>query len=344
MVVQRANDIGALLICSLLSFASFGVVAHQGVFYFTRFQSDRLGFKLVAIVCMMICCLDTCFDASWSWKWLVVHYGDLEAIGAVPFELPATVTLMSLTTLVVHGFYSFRIYMISGRASWTPLVILLCSVAQFSSVLFIAPYMVQHPTFEKVSGGVFPAAWVWLGGSVAADFLTTSAMVHYLHVKPKGGVNATSQGIFYRILLRAVNANALALISQIVVIALFKMPKAGFWWLITIFTICKVLTFSLFMSLNARRSILSDLDGPSGSSGKEDPNNFSLRRTITRRTGMGLSTIGNISVHVEEEVDVSEFESSAKHLAWNGDLSSRPVNIHFPPSAAISGKVHHTEV
>lgn len=139
---------------SCSQFASFGVVAHQGVFYFTRFQSDRLGFKLVAIVCMMICCLDTCFDASWSWKWLVRYSlcgfelvsitnsslsfysgGALWWFGgdrvcqpwivenrlrkywhsfgsrAVPFELPATVTLMWVWSFSVYLIYI--IYLIS---------------------------------------------------------------------------------------------------------------------------------------------------------------------------------------------------------------------------------------
>lgn len=57
---------------------------------------------------------------------------------------------------------------------------------------------------------------------------------------------------FNQIISRTVQSNALSLLSQVVTIALFK-ANVGMYFFLNDFTIVKVYTFSLLISLNARR-------------------------------------------------------------------------------------------
>lgn len=246
---------GALLISGLISYAAFGVVLFQSISYFSRFQKDRVAFKILVGFCLGICAIDTALSGSWCYKWLVSHYGDPSSTLIVPFEFAVSTFLMGTVTLVVQSFYSWRLWKIaSGKLERIiiPAIIMSFSFTQWAATLYVFPVIIRHPSYDYLAVHLFPAAWIWLVGSCLGDLVITTSMFYFLHIKARGV--KVSENIFIRIVKRSLQANALSLATELLIAISFKLKAASLWWVLGLFIAGKVYTFSMVASLNARDS------------------------------------------------------------------------------------------
>lgn len=302
-----------------------GVVLHQAAVYFSRFTSDRLVFKLVAIACTGICVFETAFHTSWVYSWTVTHYGETTVIDVVPFELPVTFLCVSINVFLVNHFYAWRVYRISQHSA-IPIFIVASAWTQLGIVTYVSQYAATHSSFGTISDGIFPVAYICLAASISGDFFLTGSMVYWLSIKTYDA--SAARGAFREIVHRSLQANVLALVGQIVTVVLFRVSNVGLWWLLSVMSMSKVSTFSLLASLNSRKNSHSIID----KSDSKEPNTFSLKK-------IGANTANaNVSVHVLEETYV---ESRSAGEEWPGIGSRGPTNVHFDlPGADNKGTLH----
>ncbi|KAL8290640.1 hypothetical protein RQP46_002898 [Phenoliferia psychrophenolica] len=104
------------------------------------------------------------------------------------------------------------------------------------------PFPREWIAMDAITNG----AYTWLSCTSAADVLITGSMMWNLVFKDSNRSTQMKRS-FRRIAKRTLQSNSLSLISQIVILILFKL-NTGLWLLIVDFTVTKVYSFSLIYS------------------------------------------------------------------------------------------------
>lgn len=301
---------GALLISGLIAYASFGVVAFQTVSYFSRFQEDRAAFKGLVGGCLALCSLDTALNGAWCWNWLVRNYGDPSSVAFAPLEFPSAAILVGVTTTTVQLFYAWRLSKIAStklQRLLIPVLVGALSVTQLCATSVVVSIMARHPDFAYLEVHLFPIIWLWLIPSCVADLLITTSMFYFLHVKARG-INS-SQGVFIKIIHRSIQANALSLATELMMVITFKVKAAGFWWLCGVFTIAKSLTFSMVASLNSRDNTTIESSSHYGPSNPTSGGRHEVDFPSRRGDGTRVDLLSSVHVASEVQVDVDDHET-----------------------------------
>lgn len=250
---------------------------------------------------------------------MVTHYGDFDELSLVPIETTIIVICLSLTTAMVQGFYAWRIWLLSKRQLILPSIIILCTLVQFGSVIYVGWYMHAHKTWAAMLTGVYPLAWFWLGGSLLGDMTVTFSMIWYLWIKTRNSPAASRGTIFQQILFQTIQSNVINLVAETILMALFHTASLGLWCFVPGLSLTKTTTFSLLASLNARESSTANIDEYNANSGAKT--NIALKRT-------NRGALGDISVHVHESVHVSDDKNLRP---W--ESTRQPVNVHLSSDA-----------
>ncbi|KAJ7843488.1 hypothetical protein B0H13DRAFT_2364727 [Mycena leptocephala] len=261
-------SIGALLVSSFFSFFTMGIVAVAAWSYFQTARKDGPMINLLVVFTVGMSIMSTVVDGVWIYSWAVDHYGDPTIMAILPISPIIEIFLVGFTSLLVQVFYAWRVWRISNRHNViVPGCICVASLMQFAVILWVVWYWATHRAFADL-GGVIPIAFIWLAGSILADVLITGCMMWYLRFKIQNsnhGIVLSSRATFNQIIARAVQANVLSLISQVMTFILYK-ANLGLYFFLVDFTIVKVYTFSLLCSLNARTSKSSAFDTETSSS------------------------------------------------------------------------------
>jgi hypothetical protein len=62
--------------------------------------------------------------------WTITGWGDVEAINVSTTQYPVSFLLTGLVALIVQSCYAYRIYIVSGRKLYLPIIIMLLTLAQ----------------------------------------------------------------------------------------------------------------------------------------------------------------------------------------------------------------------
>ncbi|KAM6497795.1 hypothetical protein JOM56_005743 [Amanita muscaria] len=105
-----------------------GMNTLQTVVYFRVYHDDIMRLKALVAVIWGLDIIHTAFLWSNLWLYLIINFGQVSDINAVPkpYIAPGAVVVSSTMILVVHTFYVQRIFRFSHRNYWitTPVVIL----------------------------------------------------------------------------------------------------------------------------------------------------------------------------------------------------------------------------
>ncbi|GAA6046423.1 hypothetical protein JCM3770_004912 [Rhodotorula araucariae] len=236
--------------------SSLGVVLCLISQYWQRFGSkDRLVFRLFVGLFTVLLLADTANACAWSFRYAVT--GQLHP--AKLFELPVEFCIYSLitglTVLIAQGFFTWRIWIISGRKNHIfPGIVLAIQLAAFGVAIYMIYAALQRPLFadfDQVKG----APWAWLACGLLVDVLTTGGTVYYLLIKPRL-IGASRDAIVHsplrRVVLITARTNALWLLMQALTLWLIIWKLYTFHYAIPGFLECKVYVASVVITLNSR--------------------------------------------------------------------------------------------
>ncbi|KAE9410505.1 hypothetical protein BT96DRAFT_378743 [Gymnopus androsaceus JB14] len=245
--------VGALVVGSFLSILTCGIVLCAAWRYYAVYTKDRLAFKLVVTVVLLLSIANTVSDAYWCYNWTVTNYAVPAVLYLMPVSLLVDTFCVGTCALVVQTFFSWRIWKISQERNWLlPVCVTVLSFTQFGIILWVISYWAQHKLLTDI-GGVLPIGYIWLSSSLVADFSITCGIVYYLGIKPSIALPSGAKMTFTHIITRTIQANVFSLLPQVLTFALFKVPNIGLYFFLIDFAICKAYAFSVIVSLNTRR-------------------------------------------------------------------------------------------
>ncbi|KAJ6528537.1 hypothetical protein B0H19DRAFT_1194733 [Mycena capillaripes] len=259
--VQKQINIslGAIVNSNNLSFLTLGVVLCYAWKYYNKFPKDPWGFKVLVAACTIMCIADSVGTAFWVYDWGVLGYANPAVMALTHWSFPVEAMLLGACSTLVQCFYAWRIYLISVRKNWiVPGIIACLSLLGYSIVCWMVSVLATHKQVADLSL-VSPTVYVWLVGSVGADFIITASMIFYLDLRLRMSYAAKAslsvgRSRFREIISRTVEANVLSLLGQTVSVGLFNRPQVGFYFVLTDMTLAKIYTFSLLVSLCGRHS------------------------------------------------------------------------------------------
>ncbi|KAE9407143.1 hypothetical protein BT96DRAFT_147906 [Gymnopus androsaceus JB14] len=259
--------VGALVISALFSFLTFGIVLCAAWRYYSVYTNDRLVFKLIVTVVLLLCIANTASDGYWCYNWTVTNYAIPAALYLMPVPLLVDTFCVGTCALVVQTFFAWRIWKISQECNWLlPVWVTTLSFTQYGVILWVISYWARHKLLADI-GGVLPIGYIWLSTSLVADLSITCGIVYYLGIKQRNSIAPGARMTFMQIITRTIQANVFSLVSQVLTFALFQVPNIGLYFFLIDFTVCKTYAFSAIVSLNTRKSAkalfnASDLQSP----------------------------------------------------------------------------------
>ncbi|GAA5982647.1 hypothetical protein JCM10908_006732 [Rhodotorula pacifica] len=216
------------LIAQIVPFYLVGIVLAETVTYFRTFlHKDR--WPLLAFVAFLAGCQTVYFALTVYalYEWAVVHWGDISAVLRIPPESLYASLMISFITTGVQCFFARRIWLLSGRQPYIPLLIVAMSVAGFGIGIFEiwGWYSVdlQVTAIDKMQS----EGLALLLMSCACDIFITLAIAYYLRRASSSPEGPFLMGpLVKRIIIRTAETNALTSLVLILGVV-FNYVKAA---------------------------------------------------------------------------------------------------------------------
>ncbi|KAJ7354329.1 hypothetical protein DFH08DRAFT_984767 [Mycena albidolilacea] len=174
------STLGAFQIGVLVSYALFGVTTTQMYIYYSRFPDDSRRLKaLVAFV--WVCEVGHTFCVGHVlYTYTILDYMHPDRVlGTTSRSLSVASLLAGIIAVCVHGFLSFRIYVLTKRLYISGLIWFMAFLHLMARITIFVT------SLRATSLGSFIEQWEWLltsnwSISVATDFAITATLVIFL--------------------------------------------------------------------------------------------------------------------------------------------------------------------
>ncbi|KAI0253500.1 hypothetical protein BJV78DRAFT_181739 [Lactifluus subvellereus] len=199
-----------ILFGPLFNWALYGVLCVQTYVYSYNFPDDRRPLKLLACFVFLLETAQTALTGADVYYWFMAGFGDLKSIESYWFSRIDIAVMDAIISLIVQGFFCYRIWVLNKRLLWFCVVVAVLSVAQASGAFC---------GVLKGKEDLTPALYLWFIASVLADVLIAMAMIYLLRQR-RGNENRGSSHVLPRIVRLTVETNMLTATVAIVTFVL----------------------------------------------------------------------------------------------------------------------------
>ncbi|KAI0364765.1 hypothetical protein BV20DRAFT_974067 [Pilatotrama ljubarskyi] len=267
MVNPAEPVIGGLLIEVFFAFILYGITTLQTFMYFQKYSGDNSTIKALVAAVWILESVHTGFCMQFIYAYLVVGFGDFENFLNINWGIGVTVVCSAGVALCVQGYYTWRVWIVSGNSvAWAVIIgffsLLRVAFGIASAVLsYVYPQWLafRHTktSLVTISGG--------LGSAALVDMLVACTLTFYLK-RGRHTWHRESNSMVNRILLYSVNTGAITGSASLLCVILFAVKKTSLVFLGLVMIQTKLYANSLLGSLNARSHIRSKGSRPTYSS------------------------------------------------------------------------------
>ncbi|GAA6030720.1 hypothetical protein JCM8097_006288 [Rhodosporidiobolus ruineniae] len=324
-----------LVVASFLSCALTGVLISLVVSYYASFPKDRPAFKVLVGVLTVFALLDTCNGTAWVYHWAVESFANPAELGVWPVSLTSYAFYTGPTVTIVQLFFCWRVWIVSGRTAY--LLTGLASFIALGSSLYMGSWAAKQDSLLAFPG-IAGVCYAWLGAGLGMG------MWYYVLFKPgriTGGSEMVHSSPLARIVARSFTTGTVSLVLQLLVVILIvvSVGQGALYYSIPGFLECKIYPISVLVTLNARRSNSTALEGEShthsASYSGARPSHSTGKGLFSRRStaGVGDLTQNSIHVHIEKEVEVDQHERERDGSFAGSSMpptpASHPYSVQF---------------
>ncbi|GAA5857949.1 hypothetical protein JCM8547_006634 [Rhodosporidiobolus lusitaniae] len=282
-----------VVVSVFLSCILLGVLLVTIAVYFTRFQNDRLHFRIFVALCTVAAIIDTAFNCRWAWRFTVDSLLDASMLRSWPWEYNGYAILTGIVVAACQLFFAWRLWVVSNRQArlLTGLIVVLILGSWICDIYYGSQLRVltDLPKYREI-------AWAWVGSSVVVDILITTSILYYLLFRPRtmrvvsSATAATSP--LTRLAILAMRANAASLIVQVGMLIAMTVRQSTLQFVIPAQLEAKTYILCVVATLNARQQV----DGHTVS--------YPSATTASRSRGLGARLSHAVQVEVKHEVGI----------------------------------------
>ncbi|KAI0760876.1 hypothetical protein BD413DRAFT_253167 [Trametes elegans] len=248
--------IGALLIELCFAFILYGLTTLQTFIYFQKYPNDTCTLKYLVGAVWLLESAHTGFCMQFLYAYFVAGFGNYAYLRHVNWGVGATAACSVGVALCVQGYYTWRIWIVSGNNKvWT------AAIGAFAMIRiglgigsFAQSYIYPQWILLRNAKSAYATFSGGLGAAALVDMLVAVGLSLYL-TRNRNSWNRESESMVNRILLYAVNTGAITGVTSLLCVVLFAVPNTGLAFLGLTMIQTKLYANSLLGSLNARAHI-----------------------------------------------------------------------------------------
>ncbi|KAF9447380.1 hypothetical protein P691DRAFT_802533 [Macrolepiota fuliginosa MF-IS2] len=246
---------GAGYIGVIVTAALYGLTTLQTYFYYVHYPDDRFGLKALVSLIWVLDSLHMAIVSYSIYYYLVTNYSNPIALGVGHWSLFISIGLNLVIVCTVQCFFTRKIHILcESKLKWFVTTLIGLSVlAHFAFGIEIIVLMFIKKELALLSEITLIAVTPFSITSILSDIFIAGALCFLLHGRKTGFKNTNT--IVSRLIIYAINRCLLTSVAAVVELIAFSASPHTLWYLAIDFTIGKLYTNSLLVSLNGRQSI-----------------------------------------------------------------------------------------
>lgn len=275
----------------MINWALYGVLCVQTYVYSYNFlRDDRRLLKIIVYFVFLLETVQTALTGADVYYWFIIGFGDLEGLKKSRFSPIDVRTMDAFISLIVQGFFCYRIWTLRKRLWWFCIVIIVLSLAQATGALWGGLKSAALGKYAVVK----PSLYLWLITSAVVDILIAVTMTFLLRQRRDSG-NRYLRYVLPRIVRFTMETNTLTATVAIVSFALYIGFPNDIYYACPTVVIGKLYSNTLLVTLN-NRIYFHDDPSPGGSSAGIGPSGHSAHHLAQVRPPGIAPTNGTISL------------------------------------------------
>ncbi|KAI0263185.1 hypothetical protein BC834DRAFT_957853 [Gloeopeniophorella convolvens] len=303
------------LLGAVWNWTLYGMLVVQVYVYSYNFPKDRRAIKLLVYGIFFMETLQTILSGADLYYWFVEGFGNLNHLvnpHTSPYNTPIIGAIISMT---VQFFFSYRIWVMSGRKNAWRLCAVICLFSIVGGGGALTGGIETAVRSRFAAGRVLKiAAMIWLIGNAVCDFLIATSMVYYLTQRTISE-NLLSDHAMAKVIRLVIETNVLTTIVGIAaVVVVTAFPS---WFGFPTAVLGKLYSNTLLVSFNNRISI-RDISSSSGAviigSRGFGPNSISPRAEGIVLNDMGTTTSEDREIKAESVSGAGETKRAPQFI------------------------------
>ncbi|PIL32178.1 hypothetical protein GSI_05423 [Ganoderma sinense ZZ0214-1] len=319
MVNPAVPVMGGLLIEVFVACILYGITTLQTLIYYQKYPNDRPFLKSLVATVWVLETAHTAFCVQFIYDYLINGFGSFFNFLDINWGIGVTVMCSASIALCVQGYYTWRVWIVSGNSIvWTGIIgMFALARASASPPVRCVMSTLHGRSYVTVSGG--------LGSAALVDILVALTLTMYLKRRRSSGKwHKESNTMINRILLYAVNTGAITCSASILCVILFAVQKNSLTFLGLVEIQAKLYSNSFLGSLNAREHIRS-----------KSVRTFSSSAASNFRVGTPRVPVLEVYQHTVIEDDRTPKSPDSAHFDLKS-LRSPTVSLKSPTDAEFS--------
>jgi hypothetical protein len=215
--------------------------------YSYNFPDDRRTIKFLAYSAFLIETVQTALTGGDVYYWFIAGFGDMERLKNSRFSPIDTPTIDAFISLIVQGFFCYRIWTLNKRMLWLCVIIAILSVAQAIGAAWGGIKSASLGRYAIVK----PTIYLWLIGSAVVDILIAIAMTLLLR-RMRHNEGRFSSYVLPRVVRLTVETNSLTASVALVSFVLYVAFPNEIYYVCPTGVIGKLYSNTLLVTLNNR--------------------------------------------------------------------------------------------
>ncbi|KAF8645854.1 hypothetical protein AX16_007512 [Volvariella volvacea WC 439] len=270
------TTLGAAFLGNTFAIALYGVTTLQTIVYIRNSHRDWLPFRLLIVFLWILDTLHSAFTTHGLYFYLITNYANPIAIASPTWTLLAQVYITCISDFIVRSVFTRRIWVLSGRRYFLPMVIMLITCFVFATGVGFATRGFQDITFARLTAHSEWMLYSALGAGVVADVLIAGSLCILLYKNHTGFQRADS--LVNILIIYSINTGLLTTICAAGCFITFAIWPYEFIFMGIYFSLGKLYLNSLLGLLNSREALRDQLVGT----------NASLRHTSNNHVQMSI--------------------------------------------------------
>ncbi|KAJ7021596.1 hypothetical protein C8F04DRAFT_261861 [Mycena alexandri] len=255
-VLDPRIAVGPTFVANILNWLLMGALLVQVFSYYQRFRNDRIGIRALVYGIFCLDLAQTIMLTFHGWWALVASWGRPDLLSHYPWTASMVPFMCGLVSAIVQIFYAQRIWILSPNRLTRVLAVVIVLTALAQGIGAMAGGMVAATARSFSRRTILEMKdqfTLWLAGSLAADALITGCMAYILARAKSRTSWKKSETLLSSLIIRTLETGALTMVGAAVELALFVLFPDKTFHYVPGYTLGKLYSNSLMLSLNIRR-------------------------------------------------------------------------------------------
>ncbi|KAJ6505687.1 hypothetical protein C8R47DRAFT_134151 [Mycena vitilis] len=255
-MVDIAATLGALLVGGCVALVLSGIISVQCIIFYRLYANESRRTSLMVFTVWLLDMLHSAFIVTSFFDYFISFFGDTTRIDHIPWSVALSVVVTAGQTLIVHWYFTHKIYESSGKNWWiTAPIALLAFLRLFAASISTSEMIILHrySAFNlKYPGWVFTTG---LSLSASVDIIITGWLCYFLQKMRRRTASTLMVKVVQTITLYTLENGLLTCITTTASLICWLAMPNNLVFLGLHFVIGKLYANSLLMSLNTRQGL-----------------------------------------------------------------------------------------